>query len=215
MCNDDWVNLAMADDSKVVDLLLLLHQPPPPAPHLHLHWTVRQHRSRSSTRASPNTPLSWSGATSASGGAVDGCEDSCHPTKHAQSSRSKIANPSNTTTVKKSRRKKTLAELKEDEKLLLQERKSLKNLDLESRHNSKSATTTFDVSEKAFLDSKFLEAQCHPSSSVSGKKLTLKVLDDDAPVPASNASSKAQEIRNQESIFVFPDLNLPVEDDLH
>ncbi|KAE9587996.1 hypothetical protein Lal_00002963 [Lupinus albus] len=214
MCDDDWVKLAMADDSKVVHLLLLLHQPSPPAPHLHLNWTVRQHRSRSlhrikadpttSTRASPTTPLSWTGATSESGGAVDGYENSSHPTIHAQTSRSKIANPSNTTTAKKSRRKKTLAELKKEENLLLQERKSLKNeltalrltvekhratneslkrikLDLESRWNSKSTTTTFD---------------------------------DDAPVSEANASSKPEEIRNKESTFIFPDLNLPVEDDL-
>lgn len=105
MCHDDdWVNLAVADDSLVVNLLLRLHHPPPPPPQplsLHLHWTVRQRRSRSvrrhaphkkpeSTRASPTTPLSWSGATSASGGNLDGYEESSRPTSLPQTSRSKV-----------------------------------------------------------------------------------------------------------------------------
>lgn len=93
MSDDHWIKVAMADDSLVVDLLLRLHRPPPPPPPcLNLHWTVRQRRSRSahnkaeSTRASPTTPLSWSGATSASGGNLDGYEES----KPSQTSRSKV-----------------------------------------------------------------------------------------------------------------------------
>lgn len=86
----------MADDSLVVDLLLRLHRSPPPPPCLNLHWTVRQRRSRSahnkaeSTRASPTTPLSWSGATSASGGNLDGYEEYSRPSKPTQTSRSKV-----------------------------------------------------------------------------------------------------------------------------
>lgn len=105
MSDDDWITLAMADDSLVVDLLLRLHRsllpttttPPPPrsAVCLQLGWTVRQRRSRSASssrhlatgkkaepmRASPTTPLSWSCVTSGSyggggGGAVDGYEES-------------------------------------------------------------------------------------------------------------------------------------------
>jgi len=108
MCHDDdWVNLAVADDSLVVNLLLRLRRTPPlppPPPSLHLHWTVRQRRSRSarrhaaaashkkqdSTRASPTTPLSWSGATSASGGNLDGYEESSRLTTLPQTSRSKV-----------------------------------------------------------------------------------------------------------------------------
>ena len=110
MCDQDWVEVAMADDSLVVELLLRLHQAqpsPPPVksrttpPCLHLDWTVRQRRSRSvsrhvdgaqkkaeQTRASPTTPLSWSGATSASG--VDGYEESSRLTKPLENSRSKV-----------------------------------------------------------------------------------------------------------------------------
>lgn len=95
-------------------LLLRLRQalpPPPPskskksaAPHLQLEWTVRQRRSKSTprhissaerkaelTRASPTTPLSWSGATSASGGGAADCyEESSRLTKQMQSSRSEV-----------------------------------------------------------------------------------------------------------------------------
>ncbi|KAK7325282.1 hypothetical protein VNO77_29442 [Canavalia gladiata] len=248
MCDDDdWVKLAMADDSLVVDLLLRLHRPPPP-PCLNLHWTVRQRRSRSvprhaaankkadSTRASPTTPLSWSDGTSASGGAVDGYEESSRPTKLAETSRSKVANPVEPATTKKSRRKKTLAELKEEENLLLKERRSLKNelaswrltvekhratndrlkrmkLDLESRQKS-SAAMASEVSEKSvYGPSQFEKAECRPSDSVSPKNVTHEVLDDDSVVHAANASPKAQEIGNQESTFALPDLNLPVEED--
>ncbi|KAK7261991.1 hypothetical protein RIF29_28318 [Crotalaria pallida] len=149
----------------------------------------------------------------------------------------KVANPNGTSTAKKLRRKKTLAELKEEENLLLQERRSLTNelaslratvekhratneslkrmkLDLELRQNFETATTTFDVSGKAVLDRPhFMEAQFIPSSSLSPKIVTPKVPDNDSLVCAANASSKPQENGNQEIPFALPDLNLPVDDD--
>ncbi|KAJ1376976.1 hypothetical protein SESBI_49379 [Sesbania bispinosa] len=91
------------------------------------------------------------------------------------------ANPSETVTTRKSRRKKTLAELKEEESLLLKERRSLKNelaslrlivekrratneslkrmkLDLESQQNS-NATTASELSGKITCGaSQFVEA---------------------------------------------------------
>ncbi|RYR50797.1 hypothetical protein Ahy_A07g037414 [Arachis hypogaea] len=102
MCHDNWVKIAMADDSLVVDLLLRLHQArqPPPPPSLNLQWSVRQRRSKcvprhnkaETTRASPTTPLSWSATTSASGGGatLDSYEESSRPTKHLHTSRSKV-----------------------------------------------------------------------------------------------------------------------------
>ncbi|ESW22787.1 hypothetical protein PHAVU_005G181100 [Phaseolus vulgaris] len=245
--DDDWVNLAVADDSLVVNLLLRLHHPPPPPlPPLsvHLHWTVRQRRSRSvrrhaphkkpeSTRASPTTPLSWSGATSASGGNLDGYEESSRPTSLPQTSRSKVSNPSETATTRKSRRKKTLAELKDAEDLLLKERRSLKKelaslrltveqhrttneslkrvkLDFVSRQNSNTSATASEVCGKAVNGpSQFATSECHPSSSVSRNT----AIHDVSPVYAANVSPKAQENGNQESSFVLPDLNLPVDED--
>ncbi|KAI4329379.1 hypothetical protein L6164_021647 [Bauhinia variegata] len=109
MCDEEWLKVAMADDAVVVRLLLSLGQPQPPPPPkkmppcLRLDWTVRQRRSRSAprhvgtekkgepARASPTTPLSWSGATSASGGGgADGYEESSRPIKPMEGSRSKV-----------------------------------------------------------------------------------------------------------------------------
>ncbi|KHN22415.1 hypothetical protein glysoja_024924 [Glycine soja] len=141
-----------------------------------------------------------------------------------------VANPSETTTTRKTRRKKTLAELKAEEDLLLKERRNLKKelaflrltvekhratnesikrkkLDFESRQNSSAAATASEVSGKAVNGSfQFVKAECHPSNSVSH---------DDSPVCAANVSPKAQDnIGNQESTFVLPDLNLPVDEDI-
>ncbi|KAK3438101.1 hypothetical protein EUGRSUZ_C02724, partial [Eucalyptus grandis] len=104
---------------------------PPP------RWGIRQPRSRiafrcdagspakrcgDSARNSPTTPLSWSAASS-SGTADGGCDDSnlqfC-----GSSSTSKViaSSDSGTPDLKKSRKRKTFAELKEEEGLLLKER---------------------------------------------------------------------------------------------
>lgn len=117
---EEWVKTAMIDDTVVAELLVRLQGPPPrpllPKPAaLPLEWSVRQRRSRhvsvnnsqskknSSQRASPTTPLSWSGPTSPSGGSAGsggaggggGCEES--------SSRPPIQNPPTTTTRSKVR----------------------------------------------------------------------------------------------------------------
>ncbi|KAJ0257102.1 Uncharacterized protein HA466_0080300 [Hirschfeldia incana] len=152
MTGADWTQEAMSDDSLVAEALICLHhaEPPPPPPvksggsDLKLKWNVRQRRSKAATaplrkkgdhtRSSPTTPLSWSGATSLSGGgggapaAVDGVEESSG-VKVSEAVRSKISRTSVTTTtpLKRSRKKKTLAELREEESLLLKEKKSLKN----------------------------------------------------------------------------------------
>ncbi|KAL0319094.1 UNVERIFIED_CONTAM: hypothetical protein Sangu_2065600 [Sesamum angustifolium] len=98
--DEEWVKAAMTDDMMVVELLLRLHraprrQPPlkPVPAALPLEWSVRQRRSKSVSvnnhpkkpahRASPTTPLSWSGATSFSGGSAGaggvGSEESSRP----------------------------------------------------------------------------------------------------------------------------------------
>ncbi|KAJ4915905.1 Uncharacterized protein Rs2_01455 [Raphanus sativus] len=156
MTGGDWTQEAMSDDSLVAEALICLHHAeprPPPVKSvggsaLKLKWNVRQRRSKAATassrkkgdhtRSSPTTPLSWSGgATSLSGGggggsgaaAVDGVEESSGGFKLSEPVRSKISQTSviTTTPFKRSRKKKTLAELKEEESLLLKEKKSLKN----------------------------------------------------------------------------------------
>lgn len=110
MSDDEWVKVAMTNEAVVAYMLLRFKteqppplQPPAPAkPVLHLGWTVRQRRSRSApkhgdgkkkpeaARASPTTPLSWSGGTSVSGGVLDGSEESSRPVKPTDGSRSKV-----------------------------------------------------------------------------------------------------------------------------
>ncbi|KAF8094514.1 hypothetical protein N665_0360s0018 [Sinapis alba] len=151
MTSGDWTQEALSDVSLVAEALISLHQvdPPPPPPEksgmsdLKLKWSVRQRRSKATpasrkkgehTRDSPSTPLSWSGATSLSGGGCGGSgvaavEESSCAVKLSEAVRSKISQTSVTPTTrfKRSRKKKTLAELKEEESLLLKEKKSLKN----------------------------------------------------------------------------------------
>ncbi|KAF8041767.1 hypothetical protein BT93_A0385 [Corymbia citriodora subsp. variegata] len=158
-----WVDLAMNDASLVAELLVRLGHsyPPPPraAPPLKLAWSVRQRRTRplprtpadkedeekkkkkkkkGGGRASPTTPLSWSGATSSGGGgALDGSEDS-PPLDSATRSKVSIASASTVSTSvagKRPRKKKTLAELREEESLLLKERRNLKHELDTLRHN--------------------------------------------------------------------------------
>ncbi|KAJ0253472.1 Uncharacterized protein HA466_0111560 [Hirschfeldia incana] len=151
MTDGDWTREAMSDDSLVAEALISLHhvEPPPPPEKsgvldLKLKWSVRQRRSKATppsrkkgehTRDSPSTPLSWSGATSLSGGGGGGgsgvaaVEESSCAVKLSVAVRSKISQTSVTPTIpfKRSRKKKTLAELKEEESLLLKEKKGLKN----------------------------------------------------------------------------------------
>ncbi|CAI9267403.1 unnamed protein product [Lactuca saligna] len=141
MSDDNWVTAAMDDTDLVVQVLFTLRQPASASHHKSppLGWSIRQRRSRPqvvvapaaakkspAARASPTTPLSWSGATSISGGG-GGIEESSKPIQNRSDiSRSKVARPNETTPTKRPRKKKTLAELKEDESLLLKERKQLK-----------------------------------------------------------------------------------------
>ncbi|KAI3670456.1 hypothetical protein L1987_87791 [Smallanthus sonchifolius] len=117
MTHDNWIKSAMDDTDLVVHVLFKLRHasPPPPPPK---SWTIRQRRSRPSppaagkkspaARASPTTPLSWSGATSASGGGV---EESSRPVHDGADMSGSKVNGSNETTPTKRPRKKQLASL--------------------------------------------------------------------------------------------------------
>ncbi|KAJ7962789.1 Major facilitator superfamily domain-containing protein [Quillaja saponaria] len=222
------------------------------APALQLDWTVRQRRSKSasrhvesgkkadSTRASPTTPLSWSGATSVSGGGgVDGFEESSLLAKPMESSRSKVAGTSEIAITKRSRKKKTIAELKEEESLLLKERRNLKSelaalrlnvekhratneslkrmkLDFVPRQTFKIATTSV-ASEKAITDQmQPTEApHCAPILPATPTCSTFNILVGEiSELCSANGFPKIQETGNEEASFSLPDLNLPVEEEL-
>ena len=112
MSEEEWVKEAMTDAMLVAEVLLSLIQaesPPPPLEHsaknnnvsptLQLEWSFRQRRSKQAlrkkgepARASPTTPLSWSGGSSVSGGpGADGSEESSRPpSKPVDNARSKV-----------------------------------------------------------------------------------------------------------------------------
>ncbi|CAK8574594.1 unnamed protein product [Lathyrus sativus] len=135
--DDNWVETAMADVNLVANFLITMKKTSSPpsssslSPPLNLRWTVRQRRSKSrtrkmktdSTRASPTTPLSWSAATSASG--AD--EESSRLTKPVHTSRSKVEEQCEASGNKRLRKKRSLPELLEEERLLLKERGNLKD----------------------------------------------------------------------------------------
>ncbi|GMJ07751.1 hypothetical protein like AT4G32030 [Hibiscus trionum] len=136
---DEWVRAAMKDDNVVAELLLRLKQAEAAIPATKravttLKWGLRQLRSRAtltrcggkrdgdfSTRCSPNTPLSWwSGGASPS--AADGFEATSRPPPSRSKGTAAAVNEGIKSTTKRIRRKKTCAQLKEEENLLLKER---------------------------------------------------------------------------------------------
>ncbi|PIN18673.1 hypothetical protein CDL12_08661 [Handroanthus impetiginosus] len=249
--DDDWVKAAMTDDMMVVELLMRLRSAAPPPPPLKpaavpLEWSVRQRRSKpvsvtnnqkkQSQRASPTTPLSWSGATSLSGGsggsgaaAAGGCEESSRPhiQKLSAATRSKVNGDSEKTTSKRSRKKKTLAELKDEENLLIKEKRDLKreidavrmNLEKQRAINEnlkrrkielpnlpdRQITTAAEESVSDQLQQK--TSSSHPIPPVSDNDVTLQ------PSTSNGCCPKQTPDAASDSKFVLPDLNFPCEED--
>ncbi|KAG6669552.1 hypothetical protein I3843_01G244000 [Carya illinoinensis] len=259
MCDEKWAKDAMTDDSLVAYVLLRLNQeqpptqlplPPPPAPAkpaLHLDWTVRQRRSKSGprtgdgkkkaelARASPTTPLSWSGATSVSGGGLEGFEESSRSVKRTDVSRSKVVVRGETTTNKRSRKKKSLAELRDEESFLLKERRTLKSelaalrltvekqrdanesfkkmkLDLQSQQMMK-ATTSMASKEALSDGTQKMEEVCS-SALIFPSDVACANLDAaQSPCQLKSSPMVVQEVRDCETSSMLPDLNLPLEED--
>ncbi|KAI4316373.1 hypothetical protein L6164_024358 [Bauhinia variegata] len=220
---------------------------PVPAAILPLSWGIKQPRSRlsaasrcdgavsrrkesDSTRCSPTTPLSWSGGGSPSGTA-DGYEESSRPTVLShQAARSKATATSeytgnSTSSTKRCRRKKTFAELKEEESSLLEERLYLKQEIANLNATFKAQRARNENLKRIKLDLG-AKSQNNPSSStsdellctlsgqphqrmISAKALThAHATDDKTHIGAMKTESTG------ESCFVIPDLNMmPSEDD--
>ncbi|XP_052174487.1 uncharacterized protein LOC127789592 [Diospyros lotus] len=239
--DDDWVKAAMTEDSLVADLLMSLRHaplrpphksshshPPLPPPALPLDWTVRQRRSRTTLhaskkpapRSSPTTPLSWSGATSASGGAADGFEESSRPAPSpVDAARSKVAATSETLAIKRSRKKKTLAELKEQEILLLKERTHLKmelatlavNLEKQRAANESLKRLKLDLesqpaAERVPIIGSPIPSILHLDVRTDGQDSMQQL-----PTPDGSYEMQQQNV-NRENNFALPDLNLPVDE---
>ncbi|XP_057787873.1 uncharacterized protein LOC131005084 [Salvia miltiorrhiza] len=232
--DEEWVKAAMTDDTMVVELLVRLHgavaaaAPPPPSA-FPLEWSVRQRRSRSVTkklaRASPSTPLWWSGGTSLSGGSggagAGGSEESSRP--HSQKlcadARSKLNGNSEKAVSKRSRKKKTLTELKDEENSLLKERRDLKRgiaalrVNLEKQIAKNENLKRIKIELQPQLDR---EAASATEESVSdnrlhpaGHPITPPLIPDNAVALESNDCPKDT---TSSPAFVLPDLNMPFED---
>ncbi|XP_052885385.1 uncharacterized protein LOC108484387 isoform X2 [Gossypium arboreum] len=221
MSEEEWVKEALTDSMLAAKVLLSLYQASSPPPRsdsassqaLQVEWSVRQRRSKQSlkkksepARASPTTPLSWSGGISVSGGgSADGSEESSRPPlKPVDNARSKVAATSEITPPKRSRRKKTLAELKEEISSHLKENRSLKNL---ASHRA-TETSTACIEPKINATSEppqQREVASHRSAACNENKRH-----------PPNKCSEGQDMTKascDDASFALPDLNLPIEDD--
>ncbi|XP_068336189.1 uncharacterized protein [Pyrus communis] len=249
-------------------LLRLKHAtPPPPSKRSSTHgfptlrWSVRQRRSRnvprnhhaddvaaegrkskkgesSGARASPTTPLSWSGATSVSGGGgcVDGSEESSKPLKPTDTARSKVAVRSELTIFKRPRKKKTLAELKEEESLLLKERRNLKNelaalcltvekqratneslkkvkLELQLPQTKMKATTLVLSGEAIWQQNEQINAVGYTTPIMTTSAHCNNAGTSQSSCPSNVSSKVQQELGSRDTAFSLPDLNLPFGED--
>ncbi|KAI5660440.1 hypothetical protein M9H77_29233 [Catharanthus roseus] len=282
MTDEDWVKEATGDDAMVAELLLRFKQQQvkpteSAAPTvvvtskraLSVEWKVRQRRSKAVVirqsnknlqgghRASPTTPLSWSGGATSisgvgggasgsfggSGAAFDGGheEESSRPSpsptpsapsKRLDTTRSKVTGTSETASTKRSRKKKTLAELKEEEDLLQKERRKLKRDLATLRLNLEKAKATNENLKRIKLEllpplaSVSVSMVSTPGLAVSDQlQQKIAASNDTKPAtllpagsprqctPPPNSGSKAaagEEVRAGK--FVLPDLNLPLEE---
>ncbi|KAI4376873.1 hypothetical protein MLD38_014582 [Melastoma candidum] len=206
---------------------------PPP------RWGVRHPRSRMAFRCdlspekkrdpnrnSPTTPLAWStgvgvGGSSSSYGTADGCDESTLPVCLSPDSRSKVVviadEPSSTADANKSKKKKTFAELKEEEDALLKERVLLKKEIATLRTTFKEHTATNENLKRIKLDFDLNSTDGGATTSTDGKKKTASALDG-KPVLICRASSTAQGASSfhqtsrhgeePDSGFLLPDLNM-------
>ncbi|CAJ1973679.1 unnamed protein product [Sphenostylis stenocarpa] len=242
MLNDDWVAAAMTDETVVVEVLLRLKQTVSPKSHdpLPLSWGVRQPRSRSrltaavsrcdaavSTRCSPTTPLSWSSAASPSATA-DGYEDS---TRQHHAARSKATATSgytgNSASTKRCRRKKTFAELKEEESSLLKERIYLRkeiatinaNFEAQRAKNESLKRMKLGVGSKSQKNpsSTSVEPQCmvagQPHQRIVSPEALVRPTQDDTRLQTSESRPNGIESTG-ERFFLIPDLNMMPSDDV-
>ncbi|KAF3960778.1 hypothetical protein CMV_014532 [Castanea mollissima] len=239
MARDEWMRAAMTDDMVVVQLLVRLKQSQaasssssllksPPRAVVPLRWGIRQPRSRSatlrcdgavsrrkdadSTRCSPTTPLSWSGGASPSATADD--STSFHTSlSYAATARSKGTATNESTATKRTRRKKTFAELKEEESSLLNERIQL-NKELEKlRATFKEQNARNESFKKMKLDLGLHSAMnLSASQRVDSSTLTVQDTNDNRPQLDSCEADKAASAGC--SNLMLPDLNMvPTEED--
>ncbi|KAK2973351.1 hypothetical protein RJ640_015106 [Escallonia rubra] len=245
MTTDDWITVALHDDTVVVELLLRLKQscsessyPTNPLPPLRWgHRQPRRPRSKSAkkdgepTRFSPTTPLSWSGGGSS---ASDGCEESSRPSDPSSAGRSKgtfASESASASANKRSRKKKTFTELKEQESLLLKERNHLKR-ELASVHmtlkeqrarseNLKRLKLDYNLQPRSKMGvapdepvaSIFNQSNQMEESTSNHHPLILPRCSTHDDLASSSSCVLQEDAETQGRRFVLPDLNMPLDDE--
>ncbi|PKI31555.1 uncharacterized protein LOC116201760 [Punica granatum] len=177
------------------------------------------------TRASPTTPLSWSGATSTSGGGADGPEESSRPARPPYNARSKASMftataTSTTPMTKRPKRKKTLAELKDEESLLLKERRNLRHQLATLRLTVEQERAKNEIFKQKKLDvqlqhtetiaARDMKAECEPRGILPKSRDNINVATQQNSLP-DNISGMT-EVERPQAMFELPDLNLPLDE---
>ncbi|CAA3023615.1 Hypothetical predicted protein [Olea europaea subsp. europaea] len=246
--DEEWVEAAMSDDNMVVELLLRLNQSNPrmsatfKQTALPLEWSVRQRRSKSiaidsafkpAFRGSPTTPLSWSGATSISGGCVGsaGTVD-VSPEESSRSSDPKLSKPTRSEvngtgekSTKRSRKKKTLAELQVEENVLDKEQGELEREIAGLRTNLEKQKATNDSLKRIMLElatkrRSMIETESQFQQNSEARHHIPPVFppfvlgnDDLLQCCPPNGPFEEKAASPCEAKFVLPDLNLTLEEE--
>ncbi|KAE9609257.1 hypothetical protein Lalb_Chr08g0244281 [Lupinus albus] len=235
MVKDEWVKAAMTDDTIAVELLLSLKKSvlPKSKTLLPLTWGSKKPRSTStsrsrpppahpsrcggagSTRCSPTTPLSWSGGASPSDTADCNDDSNRHHTVRSKATATS-GYTGNSASTKKCRRKKTFAELKEEESSLLKERIHLEkeianknaNFEAERALNERMKRIKLDFGTKwhSYPSSTSVELHCTPDGQPHQRivvpfgplKVTHAIQDD----------SHSHASQSREAFSMIPDLNM-------
>ncbi|KAJ4841732.1 hypothetical protein Tsubulata_003017 [Turnera subulata] len=136
---------------------------------------------------------------------------------------------SGTPTTKRSRKKKTLAELREEESLLFEERRNLKhqlgalrmNLERQRSANENLKRMKLELLSRQMPNVVTVSAKCEDANFVQHQKIHVA---SDAKIPISTVLSAPQssapdvsfQLKGEDAMepaFMLPDLNLPVEND--
>ncbi|XP_039060957.1 uncharacterized protein LOC120205088 isoform X2 [Hibiscus syriacus] len=227
MSEDEWVKQALTDSTLAAKALLSLFRSESPPPRsasatsqaLQLEWSVRQRRSKQflkkkaeQARASPNTPLCWSGGVSVSGsGSGDGSEESSRPPlKPVENARSKVATTKEITPPKRSRRKRELEIAK-----LRFENIRTENETLSRKLESEKERATEESSKRTKFDyHPAPQTAVEPNDAISKAPPQREVTSRTSILRTPNGCSEGQDTATascNETSFGLPDLNLPVE----
>lgn len=240
---DEWVTAALTEDSVVVELLLRLKHAGTVESAANiplLRWGSRKPRSRlgvgagvggllkketDSARASPMTPLCWSGGSGSGGSScpsADGFEDASRQSTCSTSTRygSKALHVTNEiSSYKRSKKQKIFLDLKDAENFQLKERLNLqKNIaNVQATYEKRSAKNQSLKRMKLEYSDRIKNIPINRSNlDESRKKRRLPFSSSRKPVKNEHSYRTTSETKRPEEkgFFFLPDLNMtPIEEE--